>query len=54
MKFSFDTASAMKALAFVAALVPLAVLAAGVTLYPHWLGANPATVNALVAAKLGL
>ena len=42
MKLSFDTASAMKALAFVAALVPLAVLAAGVTLYPHWLGANPA------------
>jgi sulfoxide reductase heme-binding subunit YedZ len=42
MELAFDTASAMKALAFVAALVPLAVLAAGVTLYPHWLGANPA------------
>jgi sulfoxide reductase heme-binding subunit YedZ len=42
MKLSFDTASAMKALAFAAALVPLAVLAAGVTLYPHWLDANPA------------
>lgn len=42
MKRSFDTASAIKALAFVAALLPLTFLAAGVTLYPHWLGANPA------------
>lgn len=42
MKLSFDTAPTIKALAFAAALVPLAVLAAGATLVPHWLGANPA------------
>ncbi|MFY9315383.1 MAG: protein-methionine-sulfoxide reductase heme-binding subunit MsrQ [Burkholderiales bacterium] len=34
--------SAVKALVFIAALLPLARLAAGVAYFPEWLGANPA------------
>ena len=42
MRTPFDLAKALKAAAFVAALVPLGLLALGATLYPQWLGANPA------------
>lgn len=42
MRPALRPAAALKALAFAAALVPLATLVAGVTLYPDWLGANPA------------
>jgi sulfoxide reductase heme-binding subunit YedZ len=42
MQRSIKPASALKALIFCAALVPLARLAAGAALYPDWLGANPA------------
>jgi len=42
MQVSIKPASALKALAFCAALIPLARLAAGAALYPEWLGANPA------------
>lgn len=39
---SIKPASALKAMAFCAALIPLARLVAGAALYPDWLGANPA------------
>jgi sulfoxide reductase heme-binding subunit YedZ len=42
MQTSIKPASALKALAFCAALIPLARLAAGAAWYPEWLGANPA------------
>lgn len=42
MQASIKPASALKALVFCAALIPLARLAAGAALYPQWLGANPA------------
>jgi sulfoxide reductase heme-binding subunit YedZ len=42
MQASIKPASALKALVFCAALIPLARLAAGAALYPEWLGANPA------------
>lgn len=42
MQTSIKPASALKALAFCAALIPLARLAAGAVCYPEWLGANPA------------
>ena len=42
MRTSIKPASALKALAFCAALIPLARLAAGAAWYPEWLGANPA------------
>jgi sulfoxide reductase heme-binding subunit YedZ len=42
MQLSIKPASALKALAFCVALVPLARLVAGVAFYPEWLGANPA------------
>lgn len=42
MQPSINPASAWKALAFSAALMPLASLVAGAALYPDWLGANPA------------
>jgi sulfoxide reductase heme-binding subunit YedZ len=37
-----QTVRALKALVFVAALIPLGRLAAGVFFFPEWLGANPA------------
>ena len=42
MPLSARTIGALKALVFVAALVPLARLAAGAFFFPEWLGANPA------------
>ena len=42
MRLSITPSSGLKALAFLAALVPLVVLALGATLHPQWLGANPA------------
>ncbi len=42
MKLALRSVPVLKALAFVLALVPLAQLGLGVTLYPDWLGANPA------------
>lgn len=42
MQAPIKPASALKALAFCAALIPLARLAVGAALYPDWLGANPA------------
>ena len=42
MRPSIKSASALKALIFCAALVPLARLLAGAVLYPDWFGANPA------------
>jgi methionine sulfoxide reductase heme-binding subunit len=42
MRTSIKPASALKAIAFCAALIPLARLAAGAAWYPEWLGANPA------------
>lgn len=42
MQAAIKPASALKALAFCAALIPLARLAAGAAWYPQWLGANPA------------
>lgn len=42
MRPAIRTAAALKALAFAAALVPLAMLGAGLVFYPDWLGANPA------------
>ncbi len=42
MQAAINPASALKALAFCAALIPLARLAAGAAWYPQWLGANPA------------
>ncbi|MCC6474442.1 MAG: sulfoxide reductase heme-binding subunit YedZ [Burkholderiales bacterium] len=41
-RLSARTVSRLKVLLFVAALVPLARLAAGAFLYPEWLGPNPA------------
>jgi sulfoxide reductase heme-binding subunit YedZ len=42
MRAPVELAKVLKAAAFVAALVPLGFLALGATLYPQWLGANPA------------
>lgn len=42
MQASIKPASALKALVFCVALVPLARLVAGAVLYTDWLGANPA------------
>jgi methionine sulfoxide reductase heme-binding subunit len=42
MRAPVDLAKMLKAVAFVAALIPLGLLALGATLYPQWLGANPA------------
>jgi sulfoxide reductase heme-binding subunit YedZ len=42
MRAPIDPAKVLKAAAFVAALVPLGMLVLGATLYPQWLGANPA------------
>lgn len=42
MKLALEPVSVLKALAFVLALLPLARLGLGATLYPDWLGANPA------------
>lgn len=42
MQLSIKLATALKALVFCAALIPLARLAAGAAWFPDWLGANPA------------
>ena len=42
MQLSAKIVSVLKAIVFVAALVPVARLAVAVALYPDWLGANPA------------
>ena len=42
MQLSSRAVSVLKAIVFVAALVPVARLAVAVTFYPDWLGANPA------------
>lgn len=42
MKLELEPWSALKALVFVLALVPLGKLGVGVVFYPDWLGANPA------------
>jgi sulfoxide reductase heme-binding subunit YedZ len=42
MQLPYKAVSALKALIFVVALVPLARLAVGALYFPEWLGANPA------------
>ena len=42
MTLTPQTLRALKALVFVAALIPLGRLATGVFFFPDWLGANPA------------
>lgn len=55
MQLPIKPSSALQALVFCLALIPLARLGIGVALYPEWLGANagPAGGGSVVAARIG-